>query len=67
MQHGSMIRTERQRKPDVWEFRWREPSPDGRCKHRRMASVPLMNSLMNLQLGRRSLACGFISTLVMQG
>jgi hypothetical protein len=36
MQHGSMIRTERQQGPDVWEFRWREPSPDGRRKHRRM-------------------------------
>ncbi len=36
MQHGSMIRTERQRGPDVWEFRWREPSPDGKRKHRRM-------------------------------
>jgi hypothetical protein len=34
MQHGSMIRTERQRGADVWEFRWREPSPDGRRKHR---------------------------------
>jgi len=36
MQHGSMIRTERQQGPDVWEFRWREPNPDGRRKHRRM-------------------------------
>ena len=36
MQHGSMIRTERQQGPDVWEFRWREPGPDGRRKHRRM-------------------------------
>src|ERR1700758_5483608 len=36
MQNGSVIRGERQRGPDVWEFRWREPSADGKRKHRRM-------------------------------
>lgn len=36
MQNGSVIRAERQRGPDVWEFRWREPGADGRRKHRRM-------------------------------
>jgi integrase len=36
MQNGSVIRAERQRGPDVWEFRWREPSADGKRKHRRM-------------------------------
>lgn len=36
MQHGSMIRTERHQGPDVWEFRWREPGPDGKRKHRRI-------------------------------
>lgn len=36
MQNGSMIRAERQQGPDVWEFRWREPGPDGKRKHRRM-------------------------------
>jgi integrase len=36
MQNGSMIRTERHGGPDVWEFRWREPGPDGKRKHRRM-------------------------------
>ncbi len=36
MQQGSMIRTTRQRGPDVWKFRWREPGPDGKRKHRRM-------------------------------
>jgi hypothetical protein len=36
MQNGSVIRTEGQRGPDVWEFRWREPSADGKRKHRRM-------------------------------
>ncbi|MGE5733680.1 MAG: hypothetical protein ACM34E_01210, partial [Acidobacteriota bacterium] len=29
MQNGSLIRAERQRGPDVWEFRWREPGADG--------------------------------------
>ena len=37
MQNGSMMRTERHGGPDVWEFRWREPGPDGKRKHRRMA------------------------------
>jgi hypothetical protein len=36
MQNGSIMRSERQRGPDVWEFRWREPGPDGRRKHRRI-------------------------------
>lgn len=36
MQNGSIMRSERQRGPDVWEYRWREPGPDGRRKHRRM-------------------------------
>jgi integrase len=36
MQHGSLIRTKRQHGPDVWEFRWREPGPDGKRKHRRI-------------------------------
>src|SRR6516164_3110658 len=37
MQNGSIIRTKRLSGPDVWEFRWREPGPDGKRKHRRMA------------------------------
>ena len=36
MQNGSVIRAERQRGPDVWEFRWRETGADGKRKHRRM-------------------------------
>jgi hypothetical protein len=36
MQNGSVIRAERQRGPDVWEFRWREAGADGKRKHRRM-------------------------------
>jgi integrase len=36
MQNGSVIRAERQRGPDVWEFRWREPAADGKRKHRRL-------------------------------
>ena len=36
MQNGSIMRSERRRGPDVWEYRWREPGPDGRRKHRRM-------------------------------
>ena len=36
MQNGSIMRSERRRGPDVWEYKWREPGPDGRRKHRRM-------------------------------
>src|ERR1700758_285622 len=36
MQNGSMIRAGRRRRPDVWEFRWREPGADGKRKHRRI-------------------------------
>jgi integrase len=36
MQQGSIIQAERKIGPDVWEFRWREPGPDGKRKHRRM-------------------------------
>ena len=36
MQNGSVIRADRQRGPDVWEFRWREPGADGKRKHRRI-------------------------------
>lgn len=36
MQQGSIIKAERKSGLDVWEFRWREPGPDGKRKHRRM-------------------------------
>lgn len=36
MQHGSITRTQSQRGPDVWEYRWREPGADGKRKHRRI-------------------------------
>src|SRR5882724_3992761 len=36
MQQGSIIQAERKIGPNVWEFRWREPGPDGKRKHRRM-------------------------------
>jgi len=36
MQNGSIMRGERRRGPDVWEYRWREPGADGKRKHRRM-------------------------------
>jgi integrase len=36
MQNGSVMRGERRRGPDVWEYRWREPGADGKRKHRRM-------------------------------
>jgi integrase len=36
MQRGSIMRTQRLSRPDVWEFRWREAGPDGKRRHRRM-------------------------------
>ena len=36
MQNGSLIRSERQRGPDVWEFRWREHAGNGKRTHRRI-------------------------------
>jgi len=36
MQNGSMIRAQRQKGPDVWEYRWREAGGDGKRKHRRI-------------------------------
>jgi len=36
MQLGTMIRSERHGGPAVWEFRWREPGPEGKRIHRRM-------------------------------
>jgi hypothetical protein len=42
MQNGSIMRSARRRGPDVWEYRWREPGPDGRRKHRRMVIGSVM-------------------------
>ena len=63
MQNGSVIRAERQRGADVWEFRWREAGADGKRKHRRMvlgsveqiadeAAARQTISALRLQLGR---------------
>ena len=41
MQNGSIMRDERRRGPDVWEYRWREPCPDGKRKHRRIVVGPI--------------------------
>ena len=63
MQNGSLIRAERQRGADVWEFGWREPGADGKRKHRRMvlgsveqiadeAAARQTISALRLELGR---------------
>jgi hypothetical protein len=36
MQKESLIRSERQRGPDVWELRWRELAGNGKRTHRRI-------------------------------
>ena len=60
MQNGSVIRARRQRGPDVWEFRWREPGADGTRKHRRI----VLGSLE--QLADESAARQAISALRLQ-
>jgi hypothetical protein len=44
MQNGSIMRSERRRGPDVWEYRWREPGADGKRKHRLATCVALIVS-----------------------
>jgi integrase len=41
MQNGSLIWAERSRHGPVWEYRWREPGPDGTRKHRRIVVGPV--------------------------
>ena len=45
MQNGSITLAPRRRGPNVWEFRWREPGPDGRKKHRRI----IIGSILELK------------------
>lgn len=41
MQHGSLIKSDRKRGPDVWQFRWAERGPQGRriCRKRVIGTV----------------------------
>jgi integrase len=55
MQNGSMMRTERHGGPDVWEFRWREPGPNGKRKHRRMV-VGTTNEFSDEVAARQAIA-----------
>ena len=50
MQNGSIMRSGRQKRADVWEFRWREPGPDGKRKPsvRLVAGRQSQDSLMLL-------------------
>ena len=57
MQNGSMMRTERHGGADVWEFRWREPGPDGKRKHRRMV-VGTTNEFDEEVAARQAIAAG---------
>jgi len=55
MQLGSMIRSERHRGPDVWEFRWREAGPNGGRVHRRMV-VGSVEKLTDESAAREAIA-----------
>lgn len=41
MQYGSLIWAERRQGGPVWEYRWREPGPDGARRHRRIVVGPV--------------------------
>jgi len=41
MQYGSLIWAERRQGVPVWEYRWREPGPDGVRRHRRIVVGPV--------------------------
>ena len=41
MQYGSLIWAERRNGGPVWEYRWREPGPDGARRHRRIVVGPV--------------------------
>ncbi|HEU5414037.1 MAG TPA: hypothetical protein VFW31_09780 [Candidatus Angelobacter sp.] len=58
MQKGSIMRTERRLGSAVWEFRWREPGPDGKRKHRRMVigSVDELRDISAVRLRITALA-----------
>jgi hypothetical protein len=55
IENGSMIRAKRQRGPDVWEFRWREPGGDGIRKHRRLV-LGTVNQLADEAAARQVIA-----------
>ena|ERR1022692_1184537 len=55
MQYGSIMRTKRRCGPDVWEFRWREPGPGGRRKHRRMV-IGSVDQLADESAARQAIA-----------
>ena len=48
MQNGSLLRSERQRGPAVWEFRWREFAGNGKRRHRRIVLGPVNLNLLGL-------------------
>src|SRR6516165_554861 len=55
MQNGSIIRAARRRGPEIWEFRWREPGPDGKRKHRRMI-IGSVEQLPDEEAARKTIA-----------
>jgi hypothetical protein len=55
MQNGSMIRAQRQKGPDVWEYRWREAGGDGKRKHRRIV-VGSINDFVDEARARQAIA-----------
>jgi len=55
MQNGSLIRSERQRGPDVWEFRWRELGGNGKPRHRRIV-LGSVNRLVDESAARQAIS-----------
>lgn len=54
MQNGCLMQVPRRRGPDVWEFRWREPGPDGRRVHRRIV-IGTVEQFKNVSLAAKAI------------
>lgn len=67
MQYGSLICAERRRGGAVWEYRWREPGPDGKRKHRRIVVGPFRNSRKGRMPSVQSQLCSTISITLETG
>jgi len=55
MQMGSLIRRARHSQSEVWEFRWREPGPNGTRRHRRIV-VGSIDQISDESAARRAVA-----------
>lgn len=55
MQMGSLIRRARHSQSEVWEFRWREPGPNGTRRYRRIV-IGSIDQISDESVARRAVA-----------